>query len=252
MSLSPDNISPHLAIDNGGGSQTDSDRMTKNIRFKVGSGEGDTKMVDDTEGGIHRSFANGIPAIDFSERIQKILFKEMELTSDPRLEKLTVSDGQTTTEEGERTTTFGLWMVVERKNRRNSQNTGPIRAENKEKTKSGSRFGALAIKECGVDLGKEQDKGNEGDVAVSWGKLKAAELGGEISNGDFISAHKIASSVTEPVKVQVTNVNGGLSSNKHTVVSFKEKESADDNNLGKAFLQNSNNTDSGTSDTRDG
>ncbi|KAK5786057.1 hypothetical protein PVK06_040684 [Gossypium arboreum] len=32
------------------------------------------------EGDIHRSFVNGILAIYFSERIQQILFKEMELT----------------------------------------------------------------------------------------------------------------------------------------------------------------------------
>ncbi|KAH1131415.1 hypothetical protein J1N35_002793 [Gossypium stocksii] len=101
------------------------------------------------------------------------------LKLDPRPEKLTMSDGQTTMEEGERTATFGPWMVVERKSRRNFRNTGPIRAENKEKTKSGSRFGALAIKEGRADLGKEHDKGNEGDVAVFQGKLKVAELGGQ-------------------------------------------------------------------------
>ncbi|KAA3465259.1 GroES-like zinc-binding alcohol dehydrogenase family protein [Gossypium australe] len=32
------------------------------------------------EGDIHRSIVNGIPAINFSKRIQQILFKEMELT----------------------------------------------------------------------------------------------------------------------------------------------------------------------------
>ncbi|KAH1091474.1 hypothetical protein J1N35_018731 [Gossypium stocksii] len=36
--------------------------------------------LDFLEGDIYRSIVNGIPAIDFSERIQQILFKERELT----------------------------------------------------------------------------------------------------------------------------------------------------------------------------
>ncbi|KAA3469259.1 LINE-1 reverse transcriptase isogeny [Gossypium australe] len=104
---------------NGGGSQAVADPNTKKVRFKEGvgeegmdmmieydsspkiswkdkllgdksgsSGEGNidpfrdesTDDLDFLEGDIRRSVVNGTPAIDFSERIQQILFKEMELT----------------------------------------------------------------------------------------------------------------------------------------------------------------------------
>ncbi|KAK5794663.1 hypothetical protein PVK06_035902 [Gossypium arboreum] len=38
------------------------------------------KELEFLKGNVHRSMVNGIPSIDFSERIQKILFKKMELT----------------------------------------------------------------------------------------------------------------------------------------------------------------------------
>ncbi|KAG8494117.1 hypothetical protein CXB51_011857 [Gossypium anomalum] len=119
LSLIPDNVSPPLAVGDGDGSRSNSDRMTKKVRFKDGIGEEDAEMVEDSgsspkiswkdkllgtnsggmdvgklgpssldadedleflEGDIHRSVVNGIPSIDFSERIQNILVKEMELT----------------------------------------------------------------------------------------------------------------------------------------------------------------------------
>ncbi|KAK5837166.1 hypothetical protein PVK06_012976 [Gossypium arboreum] len=119
ISLNPGNTSSHPVIDDGDKARSDADRTTEKVRFKEGNGEQDTDMVvvsgssimiswkdkllgvnpgatdneklespstviDDElkffEGDIQRSIVNGIPAIDFSERIQKILFKEMEVT----------------------------------------------------------------------------------------------------------------------------------------------------------------------------
>ncbi|KAH1083449.1 hypothetical protein J1N35_023210 [Gossypium stocksii] len=57
---------------------------------------------------------------------------------EPRPEKQTVSDDQTTLEKGEDAIAYGPCMVVERKSRRNSRNNVPIIMENKEKGKSGS------------------------------------------------------------------------------------------------------------------
>ncbi|KAG8485315.1 hypothetical protein CXB51_021330 [Gossypium anomalum] len=106
-------------VDDGGGSWADVDRNTKKVRFKEGNGEDTTDMLVESRSGpkiswkdkflgfnpgasdkigldfsgaganedleflagdIHRSIVNGIPAIDFSKRIQQILFKEIELT----------------------------------------------------------------------------------------------------------------------------------------------------------------------------
>ncbi|KAK5771901.1 hypothetical protein PVK06_048157 [Gossypium arboreum] len=113
---SSDNVS-HLEIKDGDGSWTDVDHNTKKFHFKEGNGKEITDMLVESgpslilswkdkllrnksgasnklgldnsgaganedmefyEGDIHRSIVNGIPAIDFSERIQQILFKEME------------------------------------------------------------------------------------------------------------------------------------------------------------------------------
>ncbi|PPR87700.1 hypothetical protein GOBAR_AA32989 [Gossypium barbadense] len=118
ISLNPGNTSSHPVIDDGDKARSDADRTTEKVRFKEGNGEQDIDMVvvsgsslmiswkdkllgvnpgatdneklespsaviDDElkffEGDIQRSIVNGIPAIDFSERIQKILFKEMEV-----------------------------------------------------------------------------------------------------------------------------------------------------------------------------
>ncbi|PPR86037.1 hypothetical protein GOBAR_AA34654 [Gossypium barbadense] len=113
---SSDNVS-HLEIKDGDGSWTDVNHNTKKFHFKEGNGKEITDMLVESgpslilswkdkllrnksgasnklgldnsgaganedmefyEGDIHRSIVNGIPAIDFSERIQQILFKEME------------------------------------------------------------------------------------------------------------------------------------------------------------------------------
>ncbi|KAA3472094.1 leucine-rich repeat receptor-like protein kinase PEPR2 [Gossypium australe] len=95
--------------------RSEEDRITKKVRFNEGTGGVDTDMLiesqsnpviswkdkllggkpalsdveeqtsDDEEfefleGDIHRFVVNSVPAIDFSERIQQILYKEMELT----------------------------------------------------------------------------------------------------------------------------------------------------------------------------
>ncbi|KAH1083396.1 hypothetical protein J1N35_023157 [Gossypium stocksii] len=106
-------------IEDGEGSRVNVDRNTKKVRFREGIGEAATDMLvelmststvswkdkllenktgnfgktatensgvgaeDDLEfleGDILRCIVNGIPAIDFSERIQQILFKEMDET----------------------------------------------------------------------------------------------------------------------------------------------------------------------------
>ncbi|MBA0751938.1 hypothetical protein Gogos_000825, partial [Gossypium gossypioides] len=113
---SSDNISL-LEIKDGDGSRTYVDRNTKKVHFKEENGEEITDMLVESgpspilswkdkllgnksgasnklgldnsgagadedleflEGDIYRSIVNGIPAIDFSKRIQQILFKEME------------------------------------------------------------------------------------------------------------------------------------------------------------------------------
>ncbi|KAA3460126.1 reverse transcriptase [Gossypium australe] len=115
---SGDNVLQLEVVDRDG-SQMENDRNTKKVRFKEGTAEADTNMTDELapspkiswkdkllgtnpdvsreeevnpgggtneddieflEGDIQRSVVNGIPAIEFSERIQQILFKEMELT----------------------------------------------------------------------------------------------------------------------------------------------------------------------------
>ncbi|KAK5836832.1 hypothetical protein PVK06_012634 [Gossypium arboreum] len=104
---SGDNI-PQLEVDNGDGSRMDTNCITKKVHFKEGNGEEVTDMMVEPgpspkrswkdkflgikfrasdkvklgsssadadedleflEGEIHRSIVNGIPAIDFSERI---------------------------------------------------------------------------------------------------------------------------------------------------------------------------------------
>ncbi|KAA3453419.1 reverse transcriptase [Gossypium australe] len=115
---SSDNVLQLEVVDRDG-SQMENDRNTKKVHFKEGTAEADTNMsvepapspkiswkdkllgtnpntsrgeelnpcggtneddIEFLEGDIQRSVVNGIPAIDFSERIQQILFKEMELT----------------------------------------------------------------------------------------------------------------------------------------------------------------------------
>ncbi|PPR95640.1 hypothetical protein GOBAR_AA25035 [Gossypium barbadense] len=110
---------PLLEVDVGDGSRLEADRITKKVRFKGGTDEEAMNMMVESdsspklswkdkllgtksgvsdkeelgsssvdsdedieilEGNIHRSIVNGIPAIDFSERIQHILFKKMERT----------------------------------------------------------------------------------------------------------------------------------------------------------------------------
>ncbi|KAG8499479.1 hypothetical protein CXB51_005945 [Gossypium anomalum] len=48
LSLIPDNVSPPLAVGDGDGSRSDSDRMTKKVRFKDEIGEEDTEMMEDS------------------------------------------------------------------------------------------------------------------------------------------------------------------------------------------------------------
>ncbi|PPD73161.1 hypothetical protein GOBAR_DD29920 [Gossypium barbadense] len=63
------------------------DRITKKVRFKEGNGEEGVDMVGMNEefvlleGDMVKSIVNGITTINFSYRIKKILFKEMEKTS---------------------------------------------------------------------------------------------------------------------------------------------------------------------------
>ncbi|KAK5792686.1 hypothetical protein PVK06_033803 [Gossypium arboreum] len=110
ISLNPVSTSSHSVIDDGDKARSDADRTTKKVHFKEGNGEQDTDMVVDSgsspmiswkdkllgvnpgaidneklespsavtdvdleffEADIRRSIVNGIPAIDFSERIQK-------------------------------------------------------------------------------------------------------------------------------------------------------------------------------------
>ncbi|MBA0631963.1 hypothetical protein Godav_000787 [Gossypium davidsonii] len=65
-----------LEANSGEGSQDDLDRNTKKVQFKEANKDVDTDMLVDPN--INRSIANGIPVITFSNRIQRILFKEME------------------------------------------------------------------------------------------------------------------------------------------------------------------------------
>ncbi|MBA0653904.1 hypothetical protein Goklo_021004 [Gossypium klotzschianum] len=90
---------------NGGGSsleagrddgpRDDLDRNTKKVRFKEDNGNGDIDMIVESNSiptlswkdqllgnglDINRYIVNGILAIDFSDRIEQILFKEMETT----------------------------------------------------------------------------------------------------------------------------------------------------------------------------
>ncbi|KAH1047108.1 hypothetical protein J1N35_037892 [Gossypium stocksii] len=95
----------------------------------------------------------------------------------PRPVNQTASDDQTVSEKGEDTIAYRPWMVLERKSWQNSWNNVPIRTENKEKGKLGSRFGTLANMECVADLGKEQDKRDKGKVTDSQGKLMDADFG---------------------------------------------------------------------------
>ncbi|PPS13624.1 hypothetical protein GOBAR_AA06953 [Gossypium barbadense] len=118
-SLHVDGICSLPKVEDGGGLRADDDRNTKKVRFKednngeitdmlvetrsspsitwkdkllginsgyldkkglVSSGYSADEDLEFLEGDIHRSMVNGIPAIDFSERIQQILYKEMEQT----------------------------------------------------------------------------------------------------------------------------------------------------------------------------
>lgn len=117
--LDVDGICSLPVVEDGGGVRVDDNPNTKKIRFKednngkitdmlvetrasssiswedklLGTNPGDLNTVgvvsfgfsvdvdlEILEGDIHRSMVNGIPAIDFSERIQQILYKEMEQT----------------------------------------------------------------------------------------------------------------------------------------------------------------------------
>ncbi|MBA0573401.1 hypothetical protein Golob_000677 [Gossypium lobatum] len=65
-----------LEASSGESSQDNMDRNTKKVQFKEANKDVDTDMLVDPN--INRFIANGIPAITFSNRIQRILFKEME------------------------------------------------------------------------------------------------------------------------------------------------------------------------------
>ncbi|XP_016675275.1 uncharacterized protein [Gossypium hirsutum] len=67
-----------LEANSGEGSQDDADRNTKKVRFKDANKDVDTNMLVDPRD-INRSIVNRIHAISFSNRIQRILFKEMEI-----------------------------------------------------------------------------------------------------------------------------------------------------------------------------
>ncbi|MBA0575688.1 hypothetical protein Golob_027418 [Gossypium lobatum] len=69
-----------LNIEDGGGGATGSAHsFTKKVRFKKPGTRGDEDLVL-LNGDVTISIVGGIPTIDFSDRIQQILFKGMELT----------------------------------------------------------------------------------------------------------------------------------------------------------------------------
>ncbi|MBA0701656.1 hypothetical protein Goari_027530, partial [Gossypium aridum] len=69
-----------LNIEDGGGGATGSAHsFTKKVRFKKPGTRGDEDLVL-LNGDVTISIVSGIPTIDFSDRIQQILFKGMEAT----------------------------------------------------------------------------------------------------------------------------------------------------------------------------
>ncbi|KAH1114364.1 hypothetical protein J1N35_007742 [Gossypium stocksii] len=84
---------------------------------------------------------------------------------DSGLEKQHLNDAPAATEGKGGTAGYWPWMVVERKNQRNSRNNIPIKTDPKGKDKLGSRFRALANMEGATDLEKELNKEDEGIVA---------------------------------------------------------------------------------------
>ncbi|KAG8479347.1 hypothetical protein CXB51_029888 [Gossypium anomalum] len=82
-----------------GDTHLDGDRNTKKVRFKETIADEDTSMAEDPkpqqtavasvgndsdfellEGGVNTSIIDGIPTIEFLDRVKEILFKEMEMT----------------------------------------------------------------------------------------------------------------------------------------------------------------------------
>ncbi|KAH1113813.1 hypothetical protein J1N35_007191 [Gossypium stocksii] len=152
-------------------------------------GAGADKDLKFLEGDILRSIVNGILAIDFSEKIQQILFKEMEHT-----------------------------VVLKLLGR----NIG----------KYGYTKELCASQQLELVVGKEQKgttlieavSGGEYAVYRPWMVVKRKEVS---EDGDPTLSTKPTSSLSELVEVQVVDSPGGLNPNKHTVVSFKEKDLVD-------------------------
>ncbi|KAK5838668.1 hypothetical protein PVK06_007403 [Gossypium arboreum] len=183
----------------------------------------------------------------------------------------------------EDTTAYGPWMLVERKSRRNSRNNGSFRTENKEKGKSGSRFGALTsmegnkssrlggiilenglpnaiiadsdinrpmvgstLRAVGSNIGERAEDPKLANViqASTLEGSKNQALGptqndpeGENNIEDTNISFKTVDAVPELIEIQSANISEGLNSNSHTSILFKEKEAADNSNMGKISLQ---------------
>ncbi|MBA0573416.1 hypothetical protein Golob_000692 [Gossypium lobatum] len=194
-------------FEDGGGITSNEDRNIKIVRFKDLVSDTDSNMaVDSTqapvaswkykllgrgssvsvceeeleflEGDIIRTTANGVPAINFSERIQQILIRDMattvveqhveyeslpticyscgryghvrdlcpynEATTDGDLVKdATKTDLPRKEKPVELLKPFGPWVLIERKSRRNPRTNRSLNAKISAKEGVGSRFSAL-------------------------------------------------------------------------------------------------------------
>ncbi|MBA0843386.1 hypothetical protein Goarm_000582 [Gossypium armourianum] len=152
-------------FEDGAGITSNEDRNIKIVRFKDLVSDTDSNMAVDSpqapvaswkykllgrgssvsvceeeleflEGDIMRTTANGVPAINFSERIQQILIRDMATTV---VVKLLGSKEKPV----ELLKPFGPWVLIERKSRRNPRTNRSLNAKISAKEGVGSRFSAL-------------------------------------------------------------------------------------------------------------
>ncbi|MBA0667730.1 hypothetical protein Goklo_000783 [Gossypium klotzschianum] len=181
-------------FEDGGGITSNEDRNIKIVRFKDLVSDTNSNMAVDSpqapvaswkykllgrgssvsvceeeleflEGDIMRTTANGVPAINFSERIQQILIRDMATTVVVKLLDLPRKEKPV-----ELLKPFGPWVLIERKSRRNPKTNRSLNAKISTKEGVGSRFSAL------MSLGEDTTVIDAVTMGLSGVKFKKGEL----------------------------------------------------------------------------
>ncbi|PPS08671.1 hypothetical protein GOBAR_AA11970 [Gossypium barbadense] len=318
LSLIPDNVSSTLAVGDGDGSRSDSDRMTKKVRFKEGIEEEDTKMVEDLgsspklswkdkllgtnsgaidvgklgppsldadedleflEGDIHKSIVNGrnIGYGALNNRISSLrntakAFHLMDIENGYFLAKFQSFDDYTKALAQGPWMVYGQYLTVQPWTKEfcpsqpyPSLVLAWIRLpglpgylyKKKIIEAIGSTIGKVVrltlILTAGLEAGSPADSDINRPMVGSALRAVGSNIGERAEDpklANVIQASTLEGSknqalgptqndpgMPELIEIQSVNISEGLNSNSHTSVLFKEKEAADNSNMGKISLQ---------------